>query len=252
MAKIAQWIEADKLFERNKYSPIKPTIETYCAIKELGLETVAWEEYDASRLSLELKSSAKKFIESTKPCLFIYDPRTPGLRKNFLTNVNCPTKIAHWMEKNHEIIRFYNYLITSQITNPLDGFVGSARSDGKGRMLVTTLHYPKIYNQREVTCPTRDYTGYWNELAIDETGFDSLWSSSANWLQKKDVLELMDKYLGKEGYFEFVNGWSHGRRNTYTIGYEKGGLFSFDSQIHQIQLNEPSSRTIGRILLDGN
>jgi hypothetical protein len=250
MAKITEWIMHDRKFDPLKYPPIKPTTEKYQEIKDLGLETVAWIEY--SSLTKNNFKEIAEFIKVNKPCLFIYDPKTSEYHKGFLFNVESMNPVISWIDKSSTSVDKFNYLVTTQITNPYDGFVGTVRCDGKGKMMATTLHYPGICNQREVTEPTKDYTGYWNDISIDETGIHSSWASTDRWMKSYQIKELIETYMHREGYFEFINGYQSGRRGLFTIGYEKGGAFGFDSQIYQLELTNTTALIRGKLLKESN
>jgi hypothetical protein len=248
MANMPIWIEQMRLFDRGKFQSIKSTTEKYAEIKSLGLETVLWEEYSPERISSSLMSKVKEFIDNYNPCLFIYDPKKSDLKKGFLFNVQTVDEVVQWIDKERNNIKNYNYLITTQITNPGNGFVGSVYSDGNGKLWCETLHYPGVCNQRELSQPTRSYNGFLNELFIEENETNEIWAVSTNWLNRQDIMDIKNIYIHREGYFEFVKGRQHNQTGIYTIGHERGGIFSFNKDIHMIGCNNLSFRTNGALL----
>ena len=250
MANMLSWVNGLQELGNGIYYIPKNTIETYSHIESLGLSTVRWKSYTPDNVLSSL-DEIKRFIESNNPCLFIFDPRFPGVKKSFLFGVKDFSEVEKWIAKNKNVLTNYNYLITTQIDNPGNGYVGSAYSDGNGRLFCETLHYPGISNQRELTQPTKDYDGYLSQLFIDLADSNEIWALSTDWLLRNDVEKIIKTFINHKGYFEFVIGVQHGKLDIYIIGQESGPLFSFPSALHLIGCNNPKYRIIGTILREG-
>jgi hypothetical protein len=249
---MSTWIEHLSALDKSKFQIILSTTAKYAQIKSLSLETVKWEEYSPEELLKNLKTNVKKFIDANAPCLFIFDPKSPDAQKGFLFNVNSVNEIIDWVKKNKNNVKYYNYLITTQITNRGNGFVGSVHSDGKGNLTCETLHYPGICNQRELSQPSKNYSEFLSELFIEETEDGEIWAISSNHLLKEDIIAIKKEYMQRVGYFEFVKGWQNGKKRIYTIGYETGGLFLFNKDIHLRGCTNLSYRIRGAALKESN
>ena len=210
----------------------RTTPEVYLRIRDLGLETVVWEQFDISRDNRkEILTLIKQFIEKSNPCLFIYDPIRNGLKKNFLFDVRTFDEVYQWIIENEANLMDYSYLITSQITNPGDGFVGNVLSDGHGRLICETLHRPGVCNQRELSQPkesSEDMSRYLDMFGADEFSIESTERSFVSLNVARDIIRL---YGDKTGYFEFVKGAHLGRNGIYTIGFEDSRFFLFPEEI---------------------
>jgi hypothetical protein len=213
---------------------IKSTSDKYAEIKNLGLETVMWKFYSSNEIISGLPE-IQSFIGKNNPCLFIYDPRVSDLKKGFLFGIKTHEPVYNWVVDNLFSTDNYNYLITTQIENPGKGFVGSAFSNGRGKMWCETLHTQGVCNQRDLSQPNQQWENFAsviNELYIDREDDLFSWSVSGNHLTKKDVEKLQELYLHREGYFEFVKGMQAGREGIYTVGYEFGRLFELPDNVH--------------------
>src|SRR3989344_7729690 len=79
----------------------RTTPEVYSRIRDLGLETVVWVPLDISEDNREeALFLIKQFIERNNPCLFIYDPKRNGLKKNFLFDVRTFDEVYEWVIEN--------------------------------------------------------------------------------------------------------------------------------------------------------
>ncbi len=209
----------------------KNTIETYSSIRDKGLYTVFWENYKYEKL-LDSIEKIRDFINKNKPCLFIYNPTVPGVSKDFLFGVTDISEVKEWIRDNSENLDKYYYLITSQITNPGDGFVGSVYSDGKGKIFCETLHQEGICNHRILShgkCDSTEVSSFYVE------NFELL-SREGKFLAFENIKDIFSVYWDKKGYFEFVNGIQSGRRGIYTTGFEElRGMFDFPEEICESQ-----------------
>ena len=114
------------------------TFEIYSQIKQLGLKSVDWEEFNPKVQTLdEIKSKVTKFVKDKGPCLFIWDPHSKKLKKDYLINQYDDEKIINWLNSNN--LKDYRIAITTQVVNKREGFVGTNFSDGKGRVLCETM-----------------------------------------------------------------------------------------------------------------
>lgn len=210
----------------------RTTPEVYLRIRDLGLETVVWEQFDIYEDNKkEVLKLIKQFIEKNNPCLFIYDPRRNGLKKDFLFDVRTFNEVYEWILENERNLSDYSYLITSQITNPGNGFVGNVLSDGHGRLICETLHRPGVCNQRELSQPkenSEDVSRYLDMLVADEFKLESTERGFVPLNVARNIIRL---YGDKTGYFEFVKGVHLGSDGIYTIGFENCGFFSFPEEI---------------------
>jgi hypothetical protein len=217
------------------------TIDTYSLIREMGLPTVLWEKHTVeNKRSLEkMLASANNFILKNNPCLFIWDPITADLDKGYFVNVNDSKIIFDWVNKNKNKVENYNYLLTTQIINPGDGFVGNAISDGKGKMFVETLHTPGICNHRDLTQPQKKDEAYLDSFSVDDFSLGAL---KGNFLLPLQVQEIIENYVSKDGFFEFNYGEHLGNRGVYTVGFQRNGIFSLPLDLHNWTMRNCSYR----------
>ena len=184
-------------------------------------------------------------MESNKPCLFIYEPtgKISSLKKEFLFGVEDIKEIFSWIKGNQKDIYDYKYIITTQIQDYERSFVGTAMSNGKGKMLIETLHRPGICNHRELShgkCNSAEVSEIFIDIGHDE------WWSAKNPLLKRDLAEkIISSYADRKGYFEFVHGVHKGIMGTYTTGYETSGIFRFDEALHESWMMSSKERLIG-------
>jgi len=279
MANMAAWIRAERhilgdpfsvesdTYSRSKiYLPEVSTVNIYTEIKNLGLETVVWKLYSAEKL-LSSSSEIESFIEENKPCLFIHDPITCDAKKEYMFDVTQYDTVDKWIRKHSKSrllrkhlrdINKFNYLITTQISNSGDGFVGSVFSDGNGRMLCETLHVPGICNHRDLSQPSNVYDQkYFSSLFIDISNFNvgesgDIWATDRDWLSRDNVVELMRLFMDRKGYFEIVKGIQNGHAGIYTTGHETCSIFSFPHMSHTIGCSNSEYRTRGTLLKEGS
>jgi hypothetical protein len=218
----------DSFFQRRK------TDEQYQRVKDMGLETVEWETFDPQNINLsQMLSSMEEFILKNQPCLFIFDPLKPPLKKGFLFNVTKLKPVEDWVLDNLTILKEYSYLITTQVCNYGTGFVGTLYSNGKGDLLIETYHKPKVSNQREISQPKEDIEKY-RETSI-VSNFEIL-SKQKNFLQRTDLEKLIDIYGLKKGYFDFVKGTQANKTGIYTLDHHS---LDFPAALHlELSINK--------------
>ena len=226
MASIGSWLS-----EIDVDYTLKNTDQTYSQIEKLGLKTVEWDSFE-SRSPNEVMFRAKRFINVNRPCLFIWDPLVdnPRVRKSFLFGLKNPKAVNKWVEENRINLDKYRFLITTQIINPGDGFVGSVYSDGKGKVFGETLHYPGICNHQKLSqsspIATRENLDH---FIAEEFSFEG---GRLSHLGISNAKELIETFSPHKGYFEFVCGAQKGKRGIYTVGYENNKLFEFPEDLH--------------------
>ena len=205
---------------KNIFLPDKDTVSTYSDIRDMGLATVDWEFYDlhGNNLGEDVHSNMRAFIKSKKPCLFIFDPKKDGLRKGFLFGVQDPGEVQRWLSENMDSHRHYDYLVTTQIVNPGNGFVGTLFSDGNGRVLCETLHKDGVCNQRELSQGSGIDASNSDFFVAEDFEIAGL---NGRFLNRGDVNTLMKQYSHRKGYFEFVNGMHLGLKGIFTTGFSK-------------------------------
>ena len=140
MATWNQWMNAtENSCGKPLYPLTRKATQTYSRISALGLETVIWQEFSSPKYKEDVEqmiSAISLFIRANKPCLFIYDPHSENsLKKDFLFNLRNIKRVKEWALQNTQNLGNYSYLVTSQITNPGNGFVGALNSDGRGNIL---------------------------------------------------------------------------------------------------------------------
>ncbi len=211
------------------------TPETYRKIKELGLEPAMWNDFPVGTKRNNLLSLCDKFVLNYSPCLFIYDPINENVKKGYLFGVTKISEVENWLNENN--LKDYSYLITSQVTNHRDGFVGTVFSDGNGKIFCETLHKPNVCNHRELSRP-KENTGKYLDYVIFEEG--QLCSSGLTYLTPEMINEIADMYIHQKGYFEFVNGVHLGRKSLITTGFE---MLDFPHEIHMQFILDAKKRT---------
>jgi len=245
------WAQRARTVDGVTDTHIKGTIDKYSEIKDMGLETVMWQSYYSKEL-LHAMHEVEKFIQENRPCLFIYDPTVSTLKKNALFDVITTRPIYSWIMENLRDVKDYNYLLTTQITNPGDGFVGSVVSDGKGKLVCETLHTPDVCNHRVLSQHTIKFSeGSINELYLESDGANDAWSVVGKHLTRRDILDVQELYMHRSGYFEFVRGVQAGSKGIYTIGYESQGAFDLQDLWHKVGLLELGPRINGTLLKNG-
>lgn len=231
----------------------KNTVETYSAIRDLGLKTVKWINFSLSSNSpkeIPLEK-IKSFLLKNSPCLFIWEPKEKtriDIRKGFILDVFSFDDIAKWMLMNESSLSLYNYLITTQIsnsvqTNPQQGFVGVVFSDGRGKIYGETYHKPGVYNQRELTRPKKDFdTKYAVQFSTEDFSPLAIKSRIPNLLTNKILGRLILLYGNKRGYFEFVSGVQCKKRDIYTIGFIPSILANFPDSVYNLLCRDAEAR----------
>lgn len=223
------------------------TTEVCASIKDSGLDTVVWEMYRGNDVKMDtVQTKMREFIQQNKPCLFIFDPITKnGHVKDFLFGVNDFSRVENWIRMHCFELKHYSFLITTQIYNPGDGFVGNVITDGDGRMLVKTMHKPGICDQRELSQSKENITPWLDHASID--GFDV--AVRRGLLRRADIVRIFETYRPHRGYFEFIYGRQLEKNGIYTTGRERGEMFSFPTELHTSEFNTTSYRILGRLIM---
>jgi hypothetical protein len=209
--------------------PLRDTVESYRHILEdLGLETVFWESHRFNSKSEAIKHLPRiaRFIKKHQPCLFIYQPIKPNinLKKEYLVGLTNQEPVREWIEENEQFLSQYFYLVTTQITNPGNGFVGSCFSDGRGSMYVETYHKPGVCIQPELSMPKEEIGKFIDRFTVDGFRIET-WNG--RFLSEPTMKKLIEMYSDKKGYFEFVCGVQSGKTGIYTTGHDIGTFFNF-------------------------
>jgi hypothetical protein len=218
MANIAAWMSGAERVWANGYIP-KSTVLTYSQIRELGLDTVKWDAF-SPKTPAEVLRRSKKFISRNSPCLLIWDPRDPDgrLQKGYHIGLKDITKIRDGLRGGNRVVSEYNFLLTTQIDNPGDGFVGSVYSDGRRKIVCETLHSEGVYNHQELS-----QSGAASLKTLDWFVVDNFFEGgSIPRLKRGNARKITEMYGGLRGYFEFIAGVQRGKWGIYTIGYERG------------------------------
>jgi len=245
MANTRAWKNASVKYGLSFGSIDLNTPETYSLIREMGLPTVLWKQYSVnSNRDLEkMLKSANAFIKHKNPCLFIWDPTVNSLDKGYFVNVGDSDIIFDWVKKNKTNVKNYRYLITTQIINPGNGFVGNAISDGNGKMFVETLHTPGVVNHRALTQPREKDSDYIDFFSVENFELDAV---SRGILSGEGLRKIVELYSTRRGFFEFNCGEHLGNKGIYTIGFQKHGIFEFPQHLHYYHTLDISSRARSR------
>ena len=217
------------------------TSETYFYIRSLGLETLKWLNFssESHKDFISRIPQLKEFISANRPCLFIWDPKNPenGLKKDFYFNLENEKKIEEWVSENRSLVKKYDYLINTQITNPKDtnpkyGFIGSVFSDGKGNIFGETYHEPGVYNQRLLSRPKKDLSDYLNIFCTGNFKPEIILNGKERIFHDKTSLkEIIDLYGDLRGYFEFMKGVQNNKIGIYTIGFAQEASYYFPKDL---------------------
>lgn len=198
------------------------TVQNYQELRDFGLETVEWEEFQPKTKTEieEMKTVTKAFVETKKPCLFIFEPvelsATSGLKKGYLFNVTEFAEVEKWILENEAVIPKLRFLVTSQVDNPGNGFVGSVFSDGKGKLLCETLHKQGVSNHRVLSQSKEKIQPFLDLVATHE---GELFFQQNGFLDAQKTRRLLKTFLPLEGYFEFVFGKHLGKETMVCTGY---------------------------------
>lgn len=239
MASTARWAQRAREIEGFGFDYTEPTTpECYARIRALGLETVVWETLriaEPSKRDIERAiETARIFLIRNSPILWMYDPSIPRLTKEYLIGVTKIDEIIAWIRRNKSDLPFYTYLLTSQISNPDRGFVGTVFSDGKGKILCETLHKKGVCNHRALSGGSVAHGENIDFFTIENF---ELAAAKGRFLHYADILDITRHYDLLEGYFEFVRGVQNGKRGTYTTGIGtkefSQKLFDFPEELHK-------------------
>lgn len=231
MASIGEWLE-----KQNSKMPELSATETYSKIKSFGLKTVEWMTLSYDEV---LREEVKSFIDKKKPCLFIWDPKTPDGKKDYLFDVKSFDEIVRW-ESNTDIIKEnYSFLITTKICPLNNGFVGSIFSDGCGNIFCETLHVPNNCNHRLLSQFKREgIQKYLNQFSVENYEIASLKCNNQCFILKPEIEDLIKLFGNKKGYFEFVKGIHCGEKGIFVTGFSNEPVFNFPHEVnHLIQLD---------------
>ncbi|MBT3304030.1 hypothetical protein HN592_01615 [Candidatus Woesearchaeota archaeon] len=236
MASIGLWKKAANIEGVGLLS----TTGVYSKIKGMGLKTVQWIKFSPSSKKdiLNMKKRCSEFITKHTPCLFIWEPRHTG-EKGYIIDVN---EISQVVESLASLpVLAYSYLITTQISNPKKGFIGSVISDGKGKLYCETYHEPGICSHRVLSQSKIDenkssFFGRFSTVNFDLFNLEGSVLSSAN------VRTILNNYSGMKGYFEFVYGVHLGNWELCTTGFENLGFITFPEHVVSAALSSTGNR----------
>ena len=235
MANMQVWLNA---IDGKKRLPPR-TIDVYSKIKSLGLETVIWEEL------LEVKNSIGKinsFLEKYQPCLFIYDPISPDVKKGYLFNQRDITQIEKWISENST--EKFSYILTSMIDVKDRGFVGSIFSDGNGNLFCETAH---TGDSNHRTLSQSSFVNSKNICRFTAENFD-VRSLKGNHLTYEEIRNIIDLYSYKNGFFDFVYGEQAGKWGIYTTGIENS---SFPYNVKKDEEKDIGSLILAKFMISG-
>jgi len=183
------------------------------------------------------------FVNQFSPCLFIFEPsdreRTPQLTKGYLFGVKSFSEVEKWIANNPSVLLDYSYLVTTQITNPGNGFVGSVFSDGAGNIVCESLHKPGVSNQRELSQPKESLHGFLDFFASHE--FELL-SHHGKFLSPYHIRMVIREYAHLPGYFEFVFGKQLDQTGLFTTGFLPLGPVTFPKELWEHEFHALSQR----------
>ncbi len=245
---MANWGEWQKALENagiTKYSGAAiPTVEIYSQIKSMGLATVEWLSFwpEQSSEIASMRMDTRQFIQTNAPCLFIFEPKdlqnSQGLKKGYLFNVQNFSEVEKWISDNTNHLLSYAYLVTTQISNGGNGFVGNVFSDGVGNLICETLHKPGVSNSRELSQPKESFSVYLDFFITREF---EIKSHQKKWLDRALIQQILSLYESRSGYFEFVYGTHLGKTGFFTTGFVPLSKVAFPTRLweqefyHQVQ-----------------
>ncbi len=225
MASIGTWMKAGDF----KYL-FQPTHETYQTIATKDLKTVKFEHFQ-SQDKKEILKKAEIFIKKYKPCLFIWDPISSKGVKDYFFDLNDTQKIEKWVNENEKSLKDYNFLLTSQIFNHGNGFVGSIYSNGKGKLIGETLHTKNVCSHRALSQGSETCKDTLTEFAFEDF---KLRKVSGSQLKREILRQIANNYLHLKGYFEFVYGNHLNNIEIITTGFESLSNFPFPESAHEL------------------
>jgi len=204
------------------------TSEVYSKIRNMGLKTVNWERFSPRTLSelYQMYESCQEFIQENSPCLFIWEPRWTG-EKGYFIDVESMDFVD--MALLNLPVFDFSYLTTTQISNPGLGFIGTAISDGRGRLYCETYHESGVCSHRAMSQSKIDESKSNLFGRFVSKDFEIL-SLEGNTLSAAHIRMLHKTYEMERGYFEFVYGNQLGEWGLYTTGFENLGGVSFPEQ----------------------
>jgi hypothetical protein len=162
--------------------------------------------------------------------LFIFEPKFSGLEKGFLIDVLNNKEIEEWILKNKKQLQNYSFLVTSQIINDGNGFVGSIYSNAKGKIFCETLHLPRVCNHRELSQPKKDISQFVDFFATENFEPEAV---SGKFLDSSHIHEIVSEFADKKGYFEFINGLHLGKQGIFVTGFEDASIFCYPELLQE-------------------
>lgn len=194
--------------------------EQHDRIKKLGLPCL-----DFIIVNGNGQQEAREFIGRHSPVVLV---ATPGdsdrLRKHVELGVKSYGQFEAFVKKTKAGGKngHYSYFIGDMIEPAQDSYVGTAISDGKGRLFCEFYKKPFMTEIRELTAGVCD-TAHINHLLVEE--FDTIVVSPSN-IPSLDLRYLINELPAFTGYFEFIKGIKAGKLGLYFIQYERTNAFS--------------------------
>jgi hypothetical protein len=242
MASKGSWDKADR-FSSSLDNTSKDTAYIYSQIKNLGLKTVEWDDF-RSRSPNEITFKTRRFLNNgCRSCLFIWEPCNDDiqLKKSYLFGVTNPETVRNWALENNDFLDKYKFLLTTQITTPGDGFVGSVYSNGEGKIIGETMHSLGVCNHRDLSQSSLPKLSNLDSFVGEEF---TLMAGNIPHLGVESAREIIQTFGAHKGYFEFVYGAQNSKVGLYTTGYESGINFRFPEDQHtQDFLNQRASKS---------
>jgi len=246
MASWNRWMRALEAAGLSKRSASNfSTVETYSHLRSLGLQTVEWLSFvprDSEAVE-KMKIEVKSFVKKNAPCLFIFEPlpaaAEKGLKKDFLFGVKHFSEVEEWLEKNRLHGLDYSYLITTQITNPSFGFVGSVFSNAKGDLVCETFHRKGVSNHRKLSQSSENISSELDFFVVHDF---ELVSQRARFLSYDQTRSIVREFSHLDGYFEFTYGEQLGKSGIFATGFLPSSSSHFPPQLWENEFRNPRNR----------
>lgn len=246
MASWKQWMKALEAAGLSKRSASNlSTVETYSHLRSLGLKTVEWLSFVPRDLEAveKMKIETKSFVQKNAPCLFIFEPlpvaAEKGLKKDYLFGVQKFSEIEEWLEKKQQRALDFSYLITTQITNPGFGFVGSVFSNGKGDLVCETFHRKGVSNHRKLSQSSENISSELDFFVVHDF---ELVSQRTHFLSYDQIQSIARTFSHLDGYFEFTYGEQLGERGIFSTGFMPSSSTHFPLQLWENEFRNPRNR----------
>jgi hypothetical protein len=168
----------------------------------------------------EFKNQIEEFLNQTKPTVLVSSPKIQNIPKHAIDNVSSWQQVDEFM-KMLPGAHNYQILITEMVTGTDEGMIGTAVSDGEGKLLLEFYKRPHWTDIRELSsgCSSPTY----QDLAFFHNSELTINPKKVN---KEDVLSLKEHLHGKSGYFEFIKGKKNGIDGFYFIEYQDDPAFT--------------------------